>query len=334
MRGNEPEDWKQRALLFVDHIHWLWGEYSDQFLDFLGHAEQEPGVLPHFGWIHISRVHGKGRNWVSGVLARLWPGNVASSLDLMSILDDSFNDRLSRCICAIVDEINEGGSQSYQHAQALRQLVTAEVREINPKYGRRHMEYNSTRWIFFSNHTGALPLGDEDRRFFVVEHEGPVRDTAYYERLYRALDDPLFIASVAEFLRTRDLSNFWPGRLPPMTRAKAALIDFSRSEDDEKFRELAACWPVEVISAAELRDLFAFDVLQRKSTKHSMDRAGIRKLKKIRINHVPEIVYALCDYDYWTKRSPDEVRLEINSASRELKLEHMERDDADRRVRL
>ena len=322
-RGEAPVDWEERATVFVEHVEWLWGESAGEFLDFLAHAEQKPGVLPHYGWIHVSRVHGKGRNWISGLLARLWPGNVATSLDLMAVLEDGFNARLSRCLLAVVDEINEGGSQSYRHAQALRQLVTAEVREINPKYGRRHIEYNSARWLFFSNHTGVIPLGEEDRRFYVVEHEGPVREPQYYERLYCSLADPLFVRSVAEILQRRDISGFKPGKHPPMTAAKDALIAFSRTDEDEMFRDLAARWPTEVISGREIRELFEDDVLRRPSSKHAMDRAGIRKLKKTRLSTGVEMVYALCDHEYWAKRPAELIRQEIDSMSLARKLAHM-----------
>lgn len=244
-----PENWEYLVAFFVAQIRWLWGEHADAFLDWLAHIHQWPGELPHYGWIHISRIHGKGRNWIAAVLARLWAGYVAASLDLIGVLESGFNNRLSRCMLAIVDEINEGGNQSYRHAQTLRQYVTAEVREINPKFGRRRVEYNTTRWLFFSNHTGAIPLDEDDRRFWVVSHEGPARDEAYYTTLYGLLCNPHFIASVAEFLRTRDISGFNPGQRPPATEAKSDLIALTRSSEDDTLRELVSRWPVDIITA-------------------------------------------------------------------------------------
>ncbi len=69
------------------------------------------------------------------VLTRLWAGYVAASLDLVGIFDGGFNGRMSRKLLAIVEEINKGGNTSYRHPQTLRQLVTAEHREINPNTG-------------------------------------------------------------------------------------------------------------------------------------------------------------------------------------------------------
>lgn len=319
VREDAPPNWENLASILVDHIGWLWGEHADAFLDWLAHIEQQPGKLPHFGWLHISRIHGKGRNWISSVLARLWRGNVAASLDLMAVLDGGFNGRLSRCVLAVVDEINEGGNQSYRHAQTLRQIVTAEHREINPKYGRMRVEWNAARWLLFSNHTGAIPLGDDDRRFYVVDHDGPPRAAAYYKRLYDVLDEPHLIASVAEFLKQRDITRFNPGERPPTTAAKAALIKLNQSEEDALLQELVKRWPVDVISASELNVYLGYNGVSSRSNRHAMDRHGIVKLRKLRTEHRTEAVYALRNDADWVSATPDALRAEIGRATDAMK---------------
>ena len=312
IRDDPPLDWQERAEVFVGHIQWLWGEHAEAFLDWLAHIEQKPGELPHFGWVHISRVHGKGRNWISAVLARLWRGNVAASFDLLGSMEGKFNDRLSRCLLAIVDEINEGGNGSWRHAQTLRQMVTAEHREINPKYGRRYVEYNATRWLMFSNHTAAIPLGAEDRRFWVVDHDGPVRPPDYYKRLYAALSDPLFIVSVAHLLGTRDLSRFEPGQRPPLTRAKTALVELSQSENDAILADLLRLWPVDVISWHELQQVLPEGGGSYSALKHPLERAGIRKVKRrVRTSVRPEPIYSLRNHEVWSQALPGQIKAEL-----------------------
>lgn len=317
-RRPAPWDWQVRAQPFVEHILWLWGTDGDAFIDWLAHIEQQPGILPHYGWVHISREHGKGRNWISSVLTRVWSGYVAASLDLVSILDGGFNGRMSRKLLAIVDEINEGGSTSYRHAQTLRQLVTSEHREINPKYGRQHVEYNACRWLMFSNHTGAIPLGADDRRFWIVSHEGGVYPSEYYVYLYRQLRDPLFIASVAELLKLRDISAFRPGERPPMTQAKLDLIACSQTEDDVASREVVKRWPVDLITAAELTHILGNGGLARSPARHAIERAGIRRTSetKVRIyGHGPQRVYAVRNFEHWRKATPSEKAEEVRRAT-------------------
>lgn len=304
IRRKAPEDWHERAAPFLDHVEWLWGEHAGDFLDWLAHIEQFPGVLPHFGWVHISREHGKGRNWISSVLARVWAGYVAASLDLVSILEGGFNGRISQKILAIVDEINEGGSTSYRHAQRLRAIVTEEYRDINPKYGHQRQEYNSCRWLMFSNHTGAIPLGEDDRRFWIVSHEGAPKDVAYYAHLYSQLRDPLFVASVVHFLRHRDVSEFKPGARPPMTDAKAALIAMGQSDDDMTLRDISEKWPVDLITGYELTNLLEGRPALP-ATRHAMDKANFRKInEKVRVpGQGSQTVYAIRNYPFWSTAS-------------------------------
>lgn len=318
-RGDLPSDWLSLAMHFVNHVHWLWGAGAEAFLDWLAHIEQRPGDLPHFGWLHQSRIHGTGRNWVASVLTRLWIGNVAASLDLAVLLDGGFNDRLSRCLLAIVDEVNEGGGANiYKTSNRLRQLVTAEHREINPKYARKRIEHNAARWLIFSNHTGALPLDEHDRRFWVISHEGEAKDAAYYVCLYGLLSKPAFIASVGQFLRQRDISTFNPGQRPPMNDAKLAMVEFSQSAEDALFKAIVANWPVDVITASELNAEFSAisqgggsHPITRPSVRHAMDRAGIRKLKKIRTTLATDNCYALRNYDCWSNCDAAALKDEI-----------------------
>lgn len=275
-----PTDWLERANPFLEQVRYLWGADEHVFLDWLAHIEQKPGELPHFGWIHVARAHGMGRNWIACVLARVWGGNVALAFDLVNTLETGFNGRLSRCHLAIVDEICEGGSLKWQHGSALRQLITAEQRLINPKYGRQRVEFNCCRWLLFSNHTGALPLDGNDRRFWVVEVQEPPKDTDHYAKLYRLINEPSFIDSVAYYLAHRDITKFNPGQRPPMNEAKSALVAMSKTEADFIAEEIAAHWPVDVIFTSETSVLLDDQSFRPRAFSHSLDRAGIRRVSK------------------------------------------------------
>ena len=154
-------------------------------------------------------------------------------------------------------------------------------------------------------------------------HEGPPRDEAYYTHLYAQLDDPNFISSVAEFLRTRDISGFNPGQRPPDTAAKSELIALTQSADDDTLQELVSLWPVDVISASELSDRFRSSDLKQPALRHAMDRAGVHKLRKVRIrpqNYIntglrPELLYTLRNHDLWSTRGPAELRAELGRIS-------------------
>jgi hypothetical protein len=277
--GPVPGDWADRAKPFQEHVRWLWGEDADAFLDWLAHIIQRPHELPSFGWLHVAPLQGLGRNWVSSILKRILRSGVALGFDLMGALKSGFNGDLGMRLLAVVDEIDEGGGgERFRHAQALKQIVTEETRRINPKYGRQRTEYNSCRWLIFSNSLTALPLEERDRRFWVVRCDDKPRDAAYYQTLYTIRDDAEFIASVAYWLAERDIASFKPGAAPPVTAAKQALLERTRSPEEQVLHDVKAHWPLELVTSDELKKLMGENALTFAALRHALDRAGLEKV--------------------------------------------------------
>lgn len=324
----EPlEDWQKRAEPFLAHIQWLFGEETEPFLDWLAHIEQAPGVLPHFGWLHIAKSHGMGRNWISGVLERIWPGRVAAAFDLSGTLNTSYNGRLAGRNLAIVDEIDEGNSgKAYQHLQKLKQLVTETTRHINPKYGRQYEEFNSCRWLVFSNSQAALPLEDQDRRIWVVSSKDSPKTEGYYRVLYSLLADEAFIASVAHMLGQRDISGFNPGQRPPLSEAKLELLRRTRSETENILLLMVEKWPVDLMTKQDLLATLDGDCPSGAALRHAFDRAGIVKVKDLMETggfgpRSKRSVYALRNHDDWKDASPVRIRAELLRVDITAKLE-------------
>jgi hypothetical protein len=248
-------DWQKRVQPFLDHVEFLVPKPDERgfVLDWLAHIEQAPGVLPHVHVLMFTPRHGIGRNWLTSVLARVWPGAVALDIDLPKLMDGGFNGRLSRKLLAVVNEIREGGgANAYRHASKLRELLTDEVRTLNPKYGREIEEFNAARWLMFSNHENALPLDGEDRRIYAVENPNTPRSAAYYKNLYALAADRRFIASVREWLRVRDIHHFNPGMLAPLTASKKKIIEASTPEPDLRMQDLVANFPGDVMTTEAL----------------------------------------------------------------------------------
>lgn len=310
-RSVQPGD----ASPFLEHVGYLFGEDAPRFLDWLAHIEQRPGELPHHGWVHISDTHGTGRNWLAGVVARLWPGYAAINFDLSGMLRTGFNDRLSSKLIAVVDEIREGGNDAkWDNAETMKRVITEEYRTINPKFGRIREEFNACRWLVFSNHISALTLDEHDRRFNVVHNEAPPRAPDYYARLYAALKNPAFIAGVAHSLRARDLSSFNPGAHAVMNDAKEAVVAASRSEADEALVELVKHWPVDVIHTSTLGELITGQ-LGGKVTRghmHALERRGIKPYKSlIKLEGAPVRVSILRNVARWKDADPVQIRAEL-----------------------
>ena len=328
---NEPKDYEALITPFIDHIYWLFGDLAGGFLNWLAHLEQKPGELPHHHYLHIAKHHGVGRNWLMGVFARVWRGYVSPAFDLIGALESGFNARLSQCLLACVDEINESGGLQWKHANALRQLLTADQREINPKFGRRWVEYVFTRFLLFSNHGDALPLGQEDRRIIVVETESKPKAESYYKQLYALLNNQEFIDSVIIYLQTRDISAFNPGMRAPMTEAKRKLIEFAKSDYDRICDAIVARWPVDVIYLSEVKELLRdpsdpntrTTAINQSALMHSFNRTGMQRYaasNQIRDGHGRERAWILRNHVSWQAVGIDQIRAErnrIDSATKE-----------------
>jgi len=244
---------------------------------------------------------GIGRNWLASALTRVWRGEVAPSLDLVALLGGTFNNAISCKRMAIVDEIHIGSNQSlFTMAARLRQIMTEEIRVINPKYGKMTSEYNTTRWLIFSNHDDALPIPEDDRRFEVVKNPSQVQSEDYYSKLYKALDDHDFIAGICYFLATRDISNFNAGARPIMTEAKKQAIKATVGEVEREVKEIIASWKkagIQMFCASDLMRIISPGENEKRAMSHIYKRIGVLRVhdnkQRIISGGIQERLYAI-----------------------------------------
>ena len=252
-----PEDWEARAQPFIDHVAYLVPIESERrrFLQWLAHIGQHPEVLPHTAYLMIAEKQGIGRNLLASILVRVFRGHVAAGISFTELLDDPYNGRMSRKLLYIIDEVREGsGLQRHQREQRLRTVTTQEVRKINPKFGVQSIEKNCCRGLKFSNHWDAIPFDNSDRREQVIANPTTPKAPAYYERLYGALGDRLFIGSVRRFLDTLDLSDFKPGAHAVMNEAKQQAIAVMKTDVESAIEDFKHDCGKDLVSRRDIDD--------------------------------------------------------------------------------
>ena len=291
-RSVDPGDTDINVILA--QINWLFKCRADDFLDWLAHLEQNPGVLPHTMWLHISSHTGTGRNAIARLLSRVFSGYAAMSLALEQVLDSGFNDELSAKLLAVVDEIRVGGKDQWRHSETLKQMITAQVRHINAKYGRKSIEANACRFLVFSNHRNAIPIDDTDRRIEVVICDEKPKDAEYYTKLYRDVDDQRVVAAFAQFLRQRDISSFNPGRHALKNADKAQVVAVTESNEYTSLVEFTENYTPPLATADRLASaagFYSFSGDARRFAYAIMD-AGWQKLRRVRLKGKRVTVYA------------------------------------------
>jgi hypothetical protein len=243
---------------FLDHVAYLVPEATERerFLDWLAHIEQFPGVLPHTHYLMVTPQTGIGRNWLASVLARVWAGATRLGFDLVGAMNSGFNGPLSRRLLVIVDELKaaDTGYGAVNHAQQLKAMLTTEQRNINPKFGRQHIEFNCARWLMLSQHFDALPLEQADRRVVVITNPTERRPVDYYRYLYTLLDKGGFVDAVGAWLAQRDIRGFNPSEPAPLTEAKKKAIEASMSDIERALVALRDSTTARVMTTASITE--------------------------------------------------------------------------------
>ena len=329
-----PDYYEDYAQPFFDHVAYLIEDepMRELFLDYLAHIEQRPGEKAGYGWLMVTdEVQGIGRNWMTGVLARVWASYTALDFNLIGAIKDGFTGRLSRKLLVVVNEIVAAQVKDrHEFVERCKGFVTDETIEINPKYGMRHTEFMVMRWIVFSNHVAAMPLSDHDRRFAVVRNPGTPQSVAYYSHLYQLMRDSKFIASVRRMLAERTILGDIVGRAP-ISAARTQVIEATRSPMDTALREILDHWPGDLIRSSvctilvrRLLDLGGNDMTetQMAALTYAYRRCGFVPLsKKLRFGSMVERVVAMRDSTRWEellKIDPQLVRDEVEGTVKKL----------------
>jgi hypothetical protein len=233
-RGGGVDPVPGDATLLERHIRYLCST-DEEFAficDWLAHLVQHPGRKIMCAIVLVGK-QGTGKTGLTQLLnAILGQRNVTvvSTTELKS----GFNEYLEARQLVVVEEIMALGRKEIMNE--LKPLITQPRISINAKHQRRYEIENCANFIFLSNSHDALALEDGDRRYFVVHSEIDPRDAAYYDALFRWINESPGVA--LHWLLTRDITGFDPNKPPPMTRGKAAMIEASKPPLDSVLDEL------------------------------------------------------------------------------------------------
>lgn len=121
----------------------------------------------------------------------------------------------------------------------LKPMIAAppEFLQVNRKGLHPYPALNRMFVVAFSNERMPIALSSEDRRWFVAWSTAPRMTDDEGRALWEWYKADGF-GAVAAYLRERNVSRFNPGASPPMTVAKASLIDLSMSPAEVHFTRM------------------------------------------------------------------------------------------------
>jgi len=146
-----------------------------------------------------------------------------------SALEDKFNSDWGQKLFGVADEVVARG-EMHHIKNYLKNLITSETIRINPKNLPAYTEKNHINLVFLSNEKQPIVLENDDRRHLVIWTPAKLSE-GFYDEVAAEIDAG-GIEALHHYLLHLDLGGFKPWTRPPMTRAKAQLIDTNRESVD------------------------------------------------------------------------------------------------------
>jgi hypothetical protein len=232
---HQPVEEYNRIHIFKEHIEYLCPHEEDRefLLDWMAFTLQQPSRRCAVTPLHMTPTEGTGRSWVGLLLGKLLGAKNVDTTDLEDLAGVGnggvFQEFLLNKLAIVINEAQLDEAQKKKVGGKLKTVLTDEVLNVNVKYGDKGTIRVFANVIMFTNKHAPLDLPESDRRIYVIEGPLEVRDKAYYTRLYKSLNDPLFIREVYTFLTSRQFDPENRLARAAMTEAKKAMIKSSGS---------------------------------------------------------------------------------------------------------
>jgi hypothetical protein len=249
---------------FLQHVYTVFPRSGDgrQFLDYMAHRVQHPGIKPRFALL-IAGDQGVGKDTaVEMCIPAIGSWNVANIS--AAHLESPFNEYASSVLIRISEQATQKDLNKWGFNEAVKVLIAGspDFVKINPKYGQKHSIRMFCGVIITTNHLlSAIYIPEDDRRYDVIEaatksEMGLKEDSdriTYFENLwdwYKKGGD----SHIAAFLHHRDLSNFSAENGQRKTIAHRSVVCQSYTSDEWLIDILDDKGAPKIITSIEILD--------------------------------------------------------------------------------
>lgn len=213
--------------IWLDHVHYLFsdGEDREYLLDFLAHVLQKRGRKIRWAPVIVGN-QGIGKDLFLRPIVKGLGGQTNAQTVQPERLNGTFIDFWEKELL-IVEEISR--SQKTDVYERLKAIVSGTVSDtvtIERKFQQPYEIPLVVNMLFFTNHSDALSLTVDDRRFFVIHSYAEPKDNAYYAKLVEFYNNQGW-QKVYNWLLKRDIAEFNPDARPRFNDAKRQMIEES-----------------------------------------------------------------------------------------------------------
>lgn len=228
-----------------DVMHWV--------LSWLALPLQKPGAKLATALI-FHGPQGTGKNMFFNVVGKIY-GKYARMIG-QSELEEKYNEWLSAKLLILANEVVTR-QELYHNKNKIKWMITEEQVPIRSMYQDIRWESNHANLVFNSNESQPMALEVDDRRYLVI-YTPMSGDPDLYARVLAFME-----AGGAEmfmhYLLSYDIKTFHAHTKPPMTAAKAELIELSMRPAERFMHEWLSGYlqlPMRVCSVEQLYRAF------------------------------------------------------------------------------
>lgn len=204
----------------------------EHLLNALAHKVQFPNHKINHA-VLMGGNHGSGKDTLFAPFFWAIGGNAKANCSLVK--NEDLNSQWGYALECEVMEIAELRQAEAKDRRALentlKPIIAAppELLMVNRKGMHPYMALNRVFVVAFSNERVAISLPSEDRRWFVLWCEAAKLPEAQAVSLWNWYQHRGGFEAVAHYLHTRDVSAWNPTAPPPMTEAKAIMVEHGMS---------------------------------------------------------------------------------------------------------
>ena len=272
--------------IWLKHTEYLFRNPVERnfLLDYLACLVQRRGTKIRFAVVILGAKQGTGKDLFFRPIAQGLGTRNCEEIAPERFLDT--NTLYYQNELVIVQEMMRSEkNNTYEKLKAVITGTGAGTIGIRKMYNDTYYIPNTVNFVFFTNHTDAIALAKDDRRYFVIETNARPKDAAYYNALADDfLRDKEGWKMVWHWLAKRDISKFNPNAAPLLTEAKTDMMKESQPhyitslskqfEEDGLWGERTVMTCAEVLDAVD-SEFSIFTVKTRETVRSSTQVARI-----------------------------------------------------------
>lgn len=245
---------------------------ADIFTQWLAHQVQYPGRQVLWSPV-VQSIQGVGKSFFGELLRSCLGDRNVGTVSPNQVVNE-FNGWATNVVVNILEELRVKGHNRYDAVNALKPLITDRMIQINDKGVKQYMTYNTTNYMCFTNYKDALPLDEDDRRWWVIfvpiQSLKDLRQfvgedaVSYFPKLFDAVRSNG--QEIRKWLMEYEIStDFMNTKQAPMTQDKLSMIatEDAGFEGLNELKELimkgGKFFNEEVISSSDLFEALLFE---------------------------------------------------------------------------